>query len=272
MKIHPIRINFQVTEEVKRYVFVYLIEAKYCYLIDAGVAGCQELIVNKLKEIGRELSDIRGIFLTHSHPDHIGTAGWFREQTACNIYASQGEKEWIEDIEKQYRERPIPNFHRLAGQSVPVDVVVKDGDCLMVEEDVCLRVMGTPGHAKDEVAYQLGNAIFVGDCIPVLGDIPIYVDPKKTLDSMKKLAKLEEITCCYPAWDTVYDRPKLQQKLAEGVALVQEIENVVRLAETHHKEQLTQLVDLVCRHFNQPAWKHNPLFARTLLSHVTENR
>lgn len=44
MKIHQIRIDFAVTEQVKRYVFVYLIEAKSCYLVDSGVCGNEEQI------------------------------------------------------------------------------------------------------------------------------------------------------------------------------------------------------------------------------------
>lgn len=75
MKVHQIRIDFHVTAQIKKYVFVYLIEAEYCYLIDTGVAGSQKIILEKLEQIGRKLSDIKGIFLTHAHPDHIGTAG-----------------------------------------------------------------------------------------------------------------------------------------------------------------------------------------------------
>lgn len=45
-----------------------------------------------LEGIGRTASDIRGIVLTHAHPDHIGSAAWFQEHTDCRIYASVGEK------------------------------------------------------------------------------------------------------------------------------------------------------------------------------------
>lgn len=44
MRIHQIRVDFAVTEQVKRYVFVYLIEAKACYLVDSGVYGSEEQI------------------------------------------------------------------------------------------------------------------------------------------------------------------------------------------------------------------------------------
>lgn len=134
MRVHQIRVDFAVTEQVKRYVFVYLIEAKSCYLIDSGVYGSEEQIKQYMKKIGRDISEVKAIFLTHAHPDHIGTAAWFREHIGCKIYASQGERAWIENIDQQYQERPIPNFYKLAGKSTEVDVTVRNGDLIPLEE------------------------------------------------------------------------------------------------------------------------------------------
>ena len=58
-KIHQIRIDFNVTEEIKRYVFVYIIEAGNCYMIDSGVYGCEKQIASYMESIGRKLSDIK---------------------------------------------------------------------------------------------------------------------------------------------------------------------------------------------------------------------
>lgn len=86
-KIHQIQFNFQVTENVKRYVYFYIIEAEQLYMIDSGVYGCEKQIEQYLKNIGRNISEIKAIFLTHVHPDHIGTATWFKENVGCRIYA-----------------------------------------------------------------------------------------------------------------------------------------------------------------------------------------
>lgn len=141
MRVHQIRIDFAVTEQVKRYVFVYLIEAKSCYLIDSGVSGSEEQIAQYMKTIGRNISEVKAIFLTHAHPDHIGTAAWFREHTGCKIYASGGERAWIENIDQQYQERPIPNFYKLAGKSTEVDVTVRNGDLIPLEENLSVQVI-----------------------------------------------------------------------------------------------------------------------------------
>ena len=142
--VHQIKIDFHVTEQICRFVYVYIIEGKSLYLIDSGVFGCEKQIIAYLNTIGRSVSEIRGIFLTHAHPDHIGSAAWFQEHTGCKIYTSEGEKRWIEDIDLEFRERPIPNFYRLAGRSSRVDVVVRDGDVIKPEGAWRYRSAGQP--------------------------------------------------------------------------------------------------------------------------------
>lgn len=111
--VYQIKIDFYVTPEIKRYVYVYLITGKNCYLIDAGVAGSETVISRYMEELGRSITEIEAIFLTHVHPDHMGGAAEIKRLSGCEVYASQLEKEWIENIETQARERPIPNFYTL---------------------------------------------------------------------------------------------------------------------------------------------------------------
>ena len=134
--VHLIRKEFYVTPEVKRYINIYLITGESCYLIDSGVSGSEKIIDEYLHSIGRNMSDIKGIFLTHAHPDHIGGAAEIKRITDCKVYAPMVEIDWIEDIDIQYRERPIPNFYTLLSESVKVDVPLQDGDSITLEEGI----------------------------------------------------------------------------------------------------------------------------------------
>lgn len=163
MKVHQIKIDFHVTEQISRFVYVYILEADSLYLIDSGVFGCEKQIMDYLDSISRNIAEIKVIFLTHAHPDHIGSAAWFQEHARCRIYASEGEKRWIEDIDLQFKERPIPNFYQLAGRSSKVDVVVKDGDKINLEDGVTVSVIRTAGHSCDEVSYLACGNMFIGD-------------------------------------------------------------------------------------------------------------
>lgn len=85
-RVHQIRIDFCVTEQVKRYVYVYLLEGTQgCYLIDSGTAGAENDIEAYMKSIGRE--PLKAVFLTHAHPDHIGAAHALQDKTGCRVYA-----------------------------------------------------------------------------------------------------------------------------------------------------------------------------------------
>ena len=268
MRVHQIRIDFAVTEQVKRYVFVYLIEAQSCYLVDSGVYGSEEQIAEYMKTIGRDILEIKGIFLTHVHPDHIGTAAWFREHTCCKIYASQGECAWIENIDLQYQERPIPNFYKLAGRSAKVDVTVQDGDLISLEDNLNIQVISTPGHSVDGVSYRLGNNLFIGDAIPVKGDIPIYINVYDAFRTLKTIRDLGEICNYYPAWDHAYSVSDITEKINDAVHIICTLdEQVHAILEENKITDIVMITNLVCERLKMPHLRENPLFRKTVLAH-----
>lgn len=269
MKIHQIRIDFCVTDQIKRYVFVYIIEGNYCYLIDSGVGGSEVVIEKYLKSIGRHPSEIKGIFLTHAHPDHIGTAAYFQTKVNCAVYASEGEKRWIEDINLQFHERPIPNFYKLAGKSTLVNQVVKDGDCIPLREEFSVQVIGTPGHSVDEVSYIINDIAFIGDALPVKGDVPIYVNKENTMNSLQKLLKLHTINTFYPAWDKTYSSDEMKERILEAESIVNMLDSEVKtIQKSEPGVGIEKIVRIVCNNMKMSQLMQNPLFKQTIASHM----
>lgn len=265
--VHQLRVDFQVTPEVKRYVYLYLIVGKGCYLIDSGVAGCEEAVARALEELGRKGSDLRGIFLTHAHPDHIGGAAALRRLSGCTVYASAGERPWIEDTHRQYRERPIPNFGTLVREGVPVDRVLAHGDRVELEPGLTLEVIGTSGHSADGLSFFLmeKGLVFTGDAIPAPGDIPIYVDKHASLETLERLKALDAAQVC-PAWDHVYTREEGISVMDRGRELIQRIQQAVEDLEGETGD-LDQLVADVCTRLGLDGLNQNPLFKRTVACH-----
>ncbi len=262
VRIHRIRIGFSVTPEVKRFVCVYVLEAQKVYLVDSGTAGSERQIEGFLRRLGRKAEDVGGIFLTHAHPDHIGTAAWFRERSGCPVYASEGERPWIEDIDLQFRERPIPNFYGLAGRSCPVDACLRDGEAVRLEAGLEIRAAGTPGHSQDHMAYRAGRALFTGDAVPVKGGIPILVDEEASRATLRRLAGMDGIEAFHPAWDESCPAKAMQAKLKEAEELLDRLKaEVLRL---DRGAPLTALAEQVCASLGMPRLAANPLFARTL--------
>ena len=261
-KIHQIRIDFNVTEEIRRYVFVYIIEAEDCYMIDSGVYGCEKQIASYMESIGRKLSDIKKIFLTHAHPDHIGSAAWFRENMDCEIYAGREERRWIEDIDLQFSERPIPNFYILAGRSTKVDHVLHDGDEVLLEEGLSIHAYRTAGHSAGEMSYRLEDAFFIGDTVPVITDIPIIIDVPEMIASIKMLRCQKGIRSFYPAWDHAYSAEEMKEKLEQAEELIMNLGKAI--AESDAGQDLRDLTKQVSEKMEMQMFSENPLFAQTV--------
>lgn len=268
--IHQIRIDFNVTEEVRRYVYVYLVTGRECYLIDSGVAGSEGAIAGYLQGIGRSIEDIKGIFLTHAHPDHIGSAAKIKEMSGCRVYASEGERSWIEGIDLQFWERPIPNFYRLAGASVKVDQVVKSGDVLELEPGLEIKVVGSNGHSMDDVSYWIPSraALFTGDSIPAEHDIPIYIDRDLSTESLSRLREIPSVEHYCPAWDRIYIGEEGRESIDKGIQLIgriqQEVEGALKGQGTMDDDML---IGRVCDNLGMRPFLQNPLFKRTVLCH-----
>lgn len=273
-KVHQIRIHFQVTEEVQRYVYVYLITGKNCYLIDSGIAGCEKIVAEYMQRLGRSIEEIKAVFLTHAHPDHIGGAAAIQKLSGCRIYASDMEKEWIENIEMQFKERPIPNFYTLVKESVKVDEVVKEADIILPEEEITIKVLETPGHSHGSVSYiyEEEHVIFTGDAIPDIEDFPIFVDEEMSEASLEKMQSLEDIHYCCPAWDWVYQKDEWKEVLQNARMYLQKLKNSVLQIEREYgadsAENRLELLGVLM------GWKHvagNPLFRRSIAACRQEN-
>ncbi len=268
--IHQVKINFNVTPEIKRFVYVYIIAGKKgCYLIDSGVAGSETIIEKELTQMGRSISDVKALFITHAHPDHIGGAAALKRASGCQIYASAGEASWIANIDLQFKQRPIPDFYQLVSESVSPDHFLAEHDTVILEQGLTLQAISTPGHSADEISFIMDKSVFIGDSVPVRGDIPIYVDVQQLRNSLHKLSALSEIHTFYPAWDQTYSRIEMQKKIKEALEMIDKIgEAVADVLKRDKKMNPPEIARAVCEKLQMPWLMGNPLFVKTIESHI----
>jgi hydroxyacylglutathione hydrolase len=267
-KIHALKIPFKIqTPEgttLERYVYVYLVFGEKVYLVDSAVAGAGKIINEYIKSQDRKPEEITAIILTHSHPDHIGSAKSIKQKTNCSIYVHEAEVEWVEDTQKQFQERPIPDFLTLVEGPVSVDEFLRDGSSLDFEEDIKLDIVHTPGHSKGSVSvlYRDESALFTGDCLIAPGDLPIYENIADVVESIRKLQKIEGIELLLSSWEApVKGRDEIARRMNESLQYLEKIhQSILRISEVKSIEPM-ELCRRVVDALGLPPAAVNPLVA-----------
>lgn len=186
------------------------------------------------------------------------------------MFAPAAERGWIEDAERQARERPVPGFATLVGGPVAVDRVVEGGDVVYLGGGLELEVVAAPGHSAGSTAYWLRaqGALFCGDAVPLPHDLPIYDDYRTSLATLERLATLEGVELLLEAWSGPASIPPAA-RFAAGAAWLREIDAAVRgaLAADAALDAMALCRQVVAQ-LGLPAPAVNPLVARSLASHV----
>lgn len=167
-------------------------ETKDTIIIDP--ADSEEQIAVFIKE--HELN-IKGVFLTHGHFDHIYGAVPLANQFRVSLYACEKEKELLSQYELNCStmiQRPI---------EIEADIWVKDGKTIQLGT-LTFQVIETPGHTKGSVCYYFkkDNILLSGDTLFLESvgrtDLPT-ANSQEMINSVKnKLAVLPEETIVLP--------------------------------------------------------------------------
>jgi hydroxyacylglutathione hydrolase len=234
--IHALKLPFQIEsaagKKVDRFVYAYLIYGTELCLIDAGVLSSDKVIIDYIKETGRDPEEISLLIQTHSHPDHIGGSKAIQNASGCKIAAHRDAVPWIEDVELQSRTRPSPYFFSLVKESLKVDRVLRDGDRVELSDGQVLQVIHTPGHSKGSLSLLLEQegALFSGDAIPAAGEYPIYEDVLGTVRSIKKLRDIRGLKFLLSAWADPQYGDAVYQAMEAALGHMQHIHEAVRQA------------------------------------------
>ena len=233
-KIHLLQIDFDIIispeKKLARFVNVILIFGDKITLIDTGVKGSEEKISAYIEQNNRNISDIETIMLSHSHPDHIGSANKIKELTNCRILAHESEVEWIEDINLQNKERPVPGFHNLVDDSVKIDGMLESGMEFKAAESVTLRIIHTPGHSKGSVniLFKEDRILFTADSIPLKNDIPNYDNFRDLMNSLQAIKANRLYSMLLTSWTPpLVNFPEIDKIISEGEEYMIKIDKIV---------------------------------------------
>jgi glyoxylase-like metal-dependent hydrolase (beta-lactamase superfamily II) len=165
-------------------------------LVDSGIGSDASRIREALASLGGASEDLKHVYLTHHHPDHIGGLPGIREWApGAELISSEGEAEVISGRRPK---DPASNpafaalFRNQKLPTAPIDRTVSEGDVV-----AGFRVISTPGHTHDHTSLlrDEDGLLFTGDAFgaltsskPKAGGIKAFcVDPKQARRSAEKL-------------------------------------------------------------------------------------
>lgn len=135
-------------------------------LFDTGWAGSFPKFVRALGEAGATMQEIRYLFISHFHPDHMGIA---QEIAGCGvrIVAADVQRAHIHDADGVFAKEGNRLYLPIADEDV---LVISCGESrqLLGECGIAGEVAHTPGHSEDSISLCLDEgALFVGDLNPL---------------------------------------------------------------------------------------------------------
>lgn len=190
-------------------VNVFAIPEEELTLVDAGIAGLLGRIEGGLADLGRSLSDVRRVVVTHGHPDHAGTAAEL-EAAGAEICMHPADFERLQVGVRDALRRPSRGRLFASVVRPPTRIhPLEDGDVLPVLGG--LRVVHTPGHTPGSICLYAprDRILFTGDTLQVQrGRVVfasrLYSDDYATAKaSVRRMAALDVATIVfshYPPW------------------------------------------------------------------------
>lgn len=168
-----------------KHVNWYLLrEGRDLTLIDTGWPGGAAAVVASIVAVGRDPRDVAGIVITHAHPDHLGTAPYFRREygTVIHLSAADAARAATGNARRTAAAAVLPRLGKpeaarwardvlragaLRKVSLPGTVPLPDG-----EDWVPLDLPGgpvpvaTPGHTAGSACFMLpGGLVATGDAL-----------------------------------------------------------------------------------------------------------
>jgi glyoxylase-like metal-dependent hydrolase (beta-lactamase superfamily II) len=185
-------------------VNAYLVDAVELALIDTGTQSDAARIVDAVRQLGKEPSDIRHILVTHCHPDHSGGLAALKRVTGAAAYMHPMAAAVVRGNEMGRRLQAAPGLiNRIVLRAfvpsppwrippVQVEHEILEGDIIPVAGGI--RAIHVPGHCAGQLAFHImrgGGVLFAADTAANmirLDLMPGYEDLHTGRRSLAKLA------------------------------------------------------------------------------------
>lgn len=272
--IHQLKHHFKIKlnngTEVERFANSLIVFDKDLTLIDTGTKYSFNTIKKYLEFYGRNIEDVKNIILTHAHPDHIGSVYKIKEISKCKIFAHIREKEWIEDIDLQFKNRPVPGFYELVDKPVEIDELLNGNEIINVGS-TDIEILNSPGHSPGSInlLFKNENIIFTADSIPLKNDIPNYDNYNDLVQSLQTIIKHAPYNAVLSSWNSpFYSLDDQLHILKEGMCYLERIDNLVKKIYDKNNIDNIDYCKKVISFLKLPDFMANPIVHKAFKSHL----
>jgi glyoxylase-like metal-dependent hydrolase (beta-lactamase superfamily II) len=134
-------------------------------VVDLGWSGFRKPLARALSSLDATAADVRWIFITHAHRDHVSawpalkSATFFLGANEVPLFTGRGKsKAWIPRMADRLKRprRPAPEEVKLRGISQ---------DTTFIFGSDTLRAYLIPGHTQGSMVYLFHGVLFAGDAV-----------------------------------------------------------------------------------------------------------
>lgn len=196
------------------FVNAFLIDSDEVTLVDTGTPGSVEKILEAVQAIGRQVTDLRHILVTHCHPDHAGSLAALKQSTGAPAYMHPTDAAIVRTGKIPRGDfKPAPGlinnvlfriFIGFGGAEIDaaeIEHEIQDGDELAIARGI--RAIHVPGHCAGQLAFlwkEHGGVLFAADTasnMRGLGYSLGYEDLEEGKRSLRKIAAIDFDVACF---------------------------------------------------------------------------
>ncbi len=192
---------------------IYLVTSPGPALIDTGMPGDEAAVFSALQELGIGRRDIRAVFITHAHLDHVGALSAVKAETGAVVVAGVPEQDYIEGrrmLCSMRREGVAGNIfkgilfimEKFVQHYAPAKLDAAFPGCATPVAGI--EIIATPGHSSGSLSFYLpsAKALFTGDALTGVPEprLPLRAgcsDYAAALGSVRSLASVGPDICLF---------------------------------------------------------------------------
>lgn len=159
--------------------------------------------------------NVKYIFVTHAHADHIGALEKVKEYTKSKIVVHINDKEALLGNVENYSAMLNVKKQYIKDDDI---LTVKDGDIINVSDEISLEIIHTPGHTGGAICIYENNknVLFTGDTLfwDCYGRCDLYSGNFESMvNSLRKLFNRFNNITIYPGHENVVNIDSAKKRI-----------------------------------------------------------